>query len=35
MQTEIKNVYKNHLENGNIIMYHGEFKCADWAGLEQ
>jgi len=35
MQSEIKKVYTNLLENSNIKMYHGEFKCADWAGLEQ
>lgn len=35
MQSEIKDVYENYLESSNIKMYHGEFKCADWAGLEQ
>jgi hypothetical protein len=35
MHSEIKNLCKNYLESSDIKMYHGEFKCADWAGLEQ
>ena len=35
MHSEMKNAYKYLLENSNIKMYHGEVRCADWAGLEQ